>query len=141
MDKKDIGHLPVHARVYVAAMNVVALAVAGRCIANWQATHLGQFLLYMGMGILCSNLKVCLPGITGTLSVNYLFILTSVAELTLPQTGAIACSSGIAQLFLSARKHPRWVQIQFALQEARASSCSARSAMPRATPMRGRIAR
>jgi diguanylate cyclase (GGDEF)-like protein/putative nucleotidyltransferase with HDIG domain len=141
VDKKDIGHLPLAARVYIAAMNVVALAILGYCGNHWQSIHLGQFLLYLGMGILCSNLKVCLPGITSTLSVNYLFILTSVAELTLPQTVVIACSSGVAQLFLSAHKRPRGVQIVFAFTAQ--TICSAAtyyiyhsSWMPDAVPFR-----
>ena len=123
VDKKDIGHLPLLARIYVAAVTLAALGIAWHCAAAWRFTHTGQFLLYLGMGILCSNLKVSLPGITGTLSVNYLFILTSVAELPLSQTVAIACTSGVAQLYLSARKHPRWVQILFAF--AGQTICSA----------------
>ncbi len=59
-------------------------------------------------------MKVSLPGVTGTLSVNYLFILAAAAELSLEQTTVIACASGVAQLLLAARKRPRWVQILFA---------------------------
>jgi putative nucleotidyltransferase with HDIG domain len=62
----------------------------------------------------CSNFKVSLPGVTGTLSVNYLFILISAAELSTAQTVSLACASGMAQLFLSARKRPRMVQAVFA---------------------------
>ena len=123
LDKTDIGHLPVPARVYVAAATLAALGIAWHCAGGWQFTHTGQFLLYLGMGLLCSNLKVSLPGITGTLSVNYLFILTSVTELTVSQTVTIACTTGVAQLYLSARRHPRWVQILFAF--AGQTICSA----------------
>ena len=115
MDKKDIGHLPMAARAFIAAISVVALAITGHCATHWQSTQMGPFFLYLGMAVLCSNLKVSLPGITGTLSVNYLFSLAAVVELTLAQTVAIGCSSGVAQLFLSARKRPRWVQILFAM--------------------------
>ena len=115
VDKKDIGHLPMAARAFIAAISVVALAITGHCATHWQSTQMGPFFLYLGMAVLCSNLKVSLPGITGTLSVNYLFSLAAVVELTLAQTVAIGCCSGVAQLFLSARKRPRWVQILFAM--------------------------
>src|ERR1035441_7074662 len=113
-EKKDLGHLPLAARVYILAVIAVALAVAGYSAGGWRTVHMGQFLLYLACGMLCSNLKVGLPGITGTLSVNYLFILAAITDLTLAQTVAIGCTSGMAQLVLRARKRPRTVQVWFA---------------------------
>ena len=114
VEKKNIGHLPVAARLYVLAVTCAAVAVAGYSATTWLNIHMGQFLLYLLCGILCSNLKVGLPGITGTLSVNYLFILAAVTDLTLAETVAIGCLSGVAQLVLRARKRPRSVQVLFA---------------------------
>src|ERR1035441_9733448 len=109
-EKKDLGHLPLAARVYILAVIAVALAVAGYSAGGWRTVHMGQFLLYLAGGILCSNLKVGLPGVTSTLSVNYLFILAAVTDLTLAQTVVIGCVTGVAQLVLKARKRPRGVQ-------------------------------
>src|ERR1035437_5814831 len=114
VEKKDLGHLPQTARVYILAICAAALAVAGYSASGWRTVHMGQFLLYLVCGILCSNLKVGLPGITGTLSVNYLFILAAITELTLAQTVVIGCVTGVAQLVLKARKRPRGVQVLFA---------------------------
>jgi diguanylate cyclase (GGDEF)-like protein/putative nucleotidyltransferase with HDIG domain len=114
VEKKDLGHLPLAARVYILAVMAVALAVAGYSASGWRTVHMGQFFLYLVCGILCSNLKVGLPGITGTLSVNYLFILAAITELTLAQTVVIGCVTGVAQLVLKARKRPRSVQVLFA---------------------------
>jgi diguanylate cyclase (GGDEF)-like protein/putative nucleotidyltransferase with HDIG domain len=113
-EKKNIGHLPLTARIYILAVIVAALAVSGYSAAVWRTADMGQFLLYLVCGILCSNLKVGLPGITGTLSVNYLFILGAITDLSLAQTVAIGCTSGVAQLVLRARKRPRPVQVLFA---------------------------
>src|ERR1039457_1681505 len=106
VEKKDLGHLPLGARVYILAVMAVALAVAGYSASGWRTVHMGQFFLYLVCGILCSNLKVGLPGITGTLSVNYLFILAAITELTLAQTVVIGCVTGVAQLVLD-RKSTR----------------------------------
>ena len=76
---------------------------------------MGQFLLYLAGGILCSNFKVFLPGITGTLSVNYIFILLSITDLSLAQTVAIGCITSVAQMIFRARKRPRPIQVLFAL--------------------------
>jgi diguanylate cyclase (GGDEF)-like protein/putative nucleotidyltransferase with HDIG domain len=85
-------------------------------------SNLGPFLLYLACGVACSNFKVSLPGVTSTLSVNYLFILIGAAELSAGQTVCIGCASGVAQLFLSARKRPRTVQVLFSF--ASQSVCS-----------------
>ena len=37
--------------------------------------NIAEFICYLGIAIVASRLKVNLPGITGTLSVNFLFIL------------------------------------------------------------------
>src|SRR5215469_10558626 len=47
-----------------------------RCHSPEQARTSHQFICYSGLAILPSRLKVNLPDITGTLSVNFLFFLT-----------------------------------------------------------------
>ena len=114
VEKKDLGHLPVRARVYILSLcAAAAIAIAGLCVPAWKPDQLGHFLFFLACGVLCSNMKVHLPGITGTLSVNYIFILTAATELSLPYTVAIGSISGIAQLFWAARKRPRVVQVAF----------------------------
>jgi diguanylate cyclase (GGDEF)-like protein/putative nucleotidyltransferase with HDIG domain len=140
-EKKNIGHLPLTARIYILAVTVSALAVSGYSAGVWRTADMGQFLLYLVCGILCSNLKVGLPGITGTLSVNYLFILGAITDLSLAQTVAIGCTSGVAQLVLRARKRPRPVQVLFAFGSQTlcpaAAYCIYHAAwMPEAVPYR-----
>jgi hypothetical protein len=112
IEKENIGHLPTGAKIYVASISGIALAVLLYCVATWKAVNLGQFLLYLVCGVYCCNTKVILPGITGTLSVNYLFILASATGLP-RQTVAVGCTSGVARLFWAARKRPRNVPILF----------------------------
>ncbi len=113
VEKKNIGHLPVAARVYIASLGAAAIVLAAFSMTAWHAGDVGQFVFYIACGILCSNMKVWLPGITGTLSVNYIFILTAATELSLPHTMVIGVLSGVAQLFWAARMRPRNVQIAF----------------------------
>ncbi len=114
-EKKNLGHLPRPAKIYILLLCSAAAAVAGYSLTRWTPTGSGKFLLYLACGILGSNLKVCLPGITGTLSINYFFILAAITDLNLPDTIAIACAGGVAQLFWGARQRPRNVQIVFTL--------------------------
>ena len=45
-----------------------------------------KFACYLVAALLASSLKVSLPGIEGTLSVNFLFTLLGILELSLPET-------------------------------------------------------
>jgi len=51
-----------------------------------------------------SGLKVQIPGLDGTMSVNFLFILLGVLELSLPQTLLIGCTATLVQCLWQARQ-------------------------------------
>jgi len=72
--------------------------------------------------MLSSKLKVTLPGMTGTLSVNFVFILVAVAELSLAETVIIACASGLAQVVLTAKVRPAPIQLLFTFSSMAGSS-------------------
>jgi len=46
--------------------------------------------LLLVVAVLASSLKIRLPGLDGTMSVNFLFILLSILELNLPETLVLA---------------------------------------------------
>jgi len=50
-----------------------------------------RFLCYLGIAVLSSGLKVNLPGVTGNMSVNFLFVLIGIVDMSLAETLAIGC--------------------------------------------------
>jgi len=60
-------------------------------------------------------LKVKLPGIIGALSVNYVFILSTILDLGLPQTMAVAFVSTVAQNWIMSKARPQPIQVAFNL--------------------------
>src|SRR5947207_813228 len=78
----------------VALGGVWALHQASR---EWHCDDALRFLAYLLVAIGGSGLKMTLPGINGTVSTNFLFILAAVAELSLGETMAIAAGSIISQ--------------------------------------------
>ena len=73
--------------------------------------NIAEFICYVGIAILASRLKVNLPGITGTLSVNFLFILIGVLELSFTETMILGAIAMLAQCVYPAR--PRAMQTTF----------------------------
>ena len=95
---------------------IAVVAVAGSCVLVWGALHWSshdplKFLCYTVIALLASRLKVHLPGITGTMSVNFLFILLGVVELSLPETLVLGCGAILMQCFY--RDRPQLVQVIF----------------------------
>ncbi len=93
----------------------VSLGVTVLCSAlwHWQSADLMRFTCYLLVAILASGLKVQLPGIDGTMSVNFLFILLGVMELSLSETLAIGCVATLVQSVWQARNRPDPVKVLF----------------------------
>jgi diguanylate cyclase (GGDEF)-like protein/putative nucleotidyltransferase with HDIG domain len=93
----------------------VALGMVVLCYAlwHWQSADLTRFLCYLAVAILASSLKVQLPGIDGTMSVNFLFILLGVMELSLPETLIIGCTATLIQSIWHTRNRLDPVKVLF----------------------------
>jgi diguanylate cyclase (GGDEF)-like protein/putative nucleotidyltransferase with HDIG domain len=95
----------------------VGLVIAGGMAALLQASvhqssrNIAEFICYLGIAILASRLRVTLPGITGTLSVNFLFILVAISELSYSEAMTLAAVSMLAQSLYPNR--PAAIQLTF----------------------------
>ena len=78
-------------------MIIAGLATLLYAGIHQSSKNIAEFICYFGIAILASRLKVSLPGITGTLSVNFLFILIGVLELSFTETLILGASSMLAQ--------------------------------------------
>src|SRR6266478_285811 len=79
----------------------------------WNSGDAFRFASYFLISIAASGCKVNLPGITGMMSLNFLFILIGVVELSLAETLLIAWAATIFQSFWRSKTRPMPVQILF----------------------------
>jgi diguanylate cyclase (GGDEF)-like protein/putative nucleotidyltransferase with HDIG domain len=93
----------------------VSIGMVVLCLAlwQWQSADLTRFLCYLAVAVLASSLKVQLPGIDGTMSVNFLFILLGAMELSLPETLVIGCTATLVQSVWQARNRLDPVKVLF----------------------------
>src|SRR5579884_114420 len=89
--------LSLQTRIFIGATASIGLVVMAYSFWHWQSQDFMRFSCYLAVAILASGLKVLLPGIDGTMSVNFLFILLGVLELSLPETLVIGCTASLAQ--------------------------------------------
>ena len=105
--------LSLQTKLFVGITAICGLVTLAFSIAHFHSQDLPRFLCYLAVAILASGLKVQLPGIDGTMSVNFLFILLGVLELSLPETLVIGCTATLAQSVWQARKRLDPVKVLF----------------------------
>src|SRR5215468_5902108 len=87
--------------------------------------NLVPFACYFALAILTSSWKVRLPGITGTMSVNFLFVLITIAAFSFSETVILASTACIVQCCWRPRKRPRCIQVLFNMAALAISSGTA----------------
>jgi len=93
----EASALSIQTKTFVGTTVLMGLVVLGFGLSHWQSQDPMRFVCYLAVAVLASGLKVQLPGIDGTMSVNFLFILLGVLELSLPETLVIGCTASLAQ--------------------------------------------
>ena len=92
------------ATLFIGVTAAIGVSVFAYALAHWQNTGLERFACYLIIAVLSSGLKIQLPGIDGTMSVNFLFILLGVLELSLPETLIVGCTATLVQCLWQARQ-------------------------------------
>ncbi|HTA44997.1 MAG TPA: HD domain-containing phosphohydrolase [Bryobacteraceae bacterium] len=69
--------------------------------------------IYLITAIVISGLKIRLPGIFGTLSMNYIVIIAALLNINLAAGMIVAVISTLGQCVIHAVKKPRWFQVLF----------------------------
>ena len=105
--------MPRKATALIAITAIVGMLVTAHSISHWHSDNLIRFLCYLLIATLASGLKIQLPGIDGTMSVNFLFILLGVLEMSLPETLVIGCTASLAQCVWSARRNADPAKVLF----------------------------
>ena len=107
--------MSLRAKVYVTLMATAGVLILQHAPPELRPGDAMPYLFYLACTVITSRLKVRLPGITGTMSVNFFFILIGIIELDLRQVLAITCAGTLGQMLWHAGRRPRAVQLVFNL--------------------------
>jgi len=89
--------MPNHARLYISWVIAAGSMLLVAAFAHWGCSDTFRFAAYLVLALVAGTLKIRLPGMTGTYSLTYLFVLIGIADLTFAETVMIAGSSMIVQ--------------------------------------------
>jgi len=87
----------IEARGFVSLVIVLGGCVTGYGAFHWSSQEPIVFASYLLVATIACRLKVKLPGITGAVSVNFLFILLGLRELGFSETLALGCTAILMQ--------------------------------------------
>jgi diguanylate cyclase (GGDEF)-like protein/putative nucleotidyltransferase with HDIG domain len=105
--------MSARARSFIGVTALLGGWLLFSAMRHWPVVDWPRFLCYLAVAIIASGLKVQLPGIDGTMSVNFLFILLGVMELSLQETLIIGCSATLVQSLWQARNRLDPVKVIF----------------------------
>ena len=117
--------MPRTAKVYIALILTAGAAVLLAAAGSWSVTSLPQFFTLLGFAAVASTLKLRIPGVEGTMSPNFVFLLLAMLACTFSQIMVIAFVAALVQS-LWASKHPRLVQVAFSAAALVLSAVAAR---------------
>src|SRR5713226_9288634 len=110
----EVDAMPKNAKIYIGLIVALGFGLLAGCLVfRAEFPDLPRYFSYLLLAVLASTMKVRLPGITGTMSVNFLFILIGIADFTLAETLTMGCLAILIQCIWRTRKRPKLVQVVF----------------------------
>src|SRR5882762_4866750 len=98
--------MPTKAKTFVTLAIVPGVMMLVLGVSNWESADPVRFTIYLLLALVASTLKVRLPGLTGTLSLNFLFILIGVSQLSFSETLALGAVATVMQCVWKNRTRP-----------------------------------
>jgi len=112
----------IGARAFIVGMALAGTFCFVLAFSHWQSNDPVKFACYLIAALMASSLKVTLPGLDATLSVNFLFTLLGILELGMPETLLIVLASTVGQAYLRRRHRVKLVQFIFNWSQLTVSS-------------------
>src|SRR5271167_3036689 len=88
------------ARAYIFAIVAASMCLAVWALALWKNEQTFRFIVFLLIAFFASGLRVTLPGISGGISVNFVFVLIGTMDLLLPQVLCLGVAGVVGQFAL-----------------------------------------
>jgi len=105
--------MPTKAKIFIALAIIPGLIMFSLGVSHWESADGLRFIIYLLLALVASTLKVRLPGITGTMSLNFLFILIGISQLSFSETLALGAIATVMQCVWRSKARPSFPQVLF----------------------------
>jgi hypothetical protein len=101
------------AKTYIFGVIGAGALLLAYALAGWSPTLSGSWVMFTALAVLASAIKLRLPGLEGTWSPSFLFLLYGVAHFSLAETLIAGCAGAVAQSLLNAKTRATLTQVLF----------------------------
>lgn len=105
--------MPVRAKIYAYSSILVGLVALALALSQWRNQDLLKFAFYLLFVALSSQMKVTMPGVNGTMSVNFLFTLLAVTLLDPAQSVLVSITGALTQLLWKSKSKLKRIHVMF----------------------------
>jgi Ca2+/Na+ antiporter len=101
------------AKLYIAGVNAAGLTFLVLALLTWHSANPVYYAAFAVLALLGATRKIRLPGMTATMSLNFLFILIGISQFSYSETLVMATAAALAQSLWNASQRPKLVQTLF----------------------------
>lgn len=102
------------AKLYIGITVALGFALLGGSLAWFRDfPDMTRFLACLSLACIASTLKVRLPGLRGTISVNFVFILMGIPQLSLSEMIILSFAAALTQCLWRPKTRPKLIQVLF----------------------------
>ncbi|HTA44197.1 MAG TPA: HD domain-containing phosphohydrolase [Bryobacteraceae bacterium] len=105
--------MPIRAKLYIALILIAGSIALVAQVIHFHSANPLEFWCYFVFTVLTSGLKVRLPTVFATLSVNFLSILMGIVLFSLPEAIVLGIAGTVVQCLWHPRVRPKAIQIAF----------------------------
>ncbi len=105
--------MPNTAKAYIALILASGTVIVVLAAKSWSSPNLPEFSAFLGLTLFASTLKVRIPGFTGTISPNFVFLLIGMAAFRFPEVIAASLAAALLQSMWRPKQSLRLVQVVF----------------------------
>lgn len=107
------GTFPRKARFYILAITLAGVAIFAHGLWNWHSANPARFVVLFLISAVASGMKVTLGAGSGTMSMNFLFVLLGIQSLGIGEALLIGVAGIMVQRLVRAKQRPTLEQMLF----------------------------
>ncbi len=105
--------MPAKAKFFIALAIIPGVSMLALGLSHWESADPARFTVYLLLALVASTLKVRLPGLTGTMSLNFLFMLIGVSQMSFSENLALGAIATVTQCWWTSKTRPSIPQVMF----------------------------
>jgi len=114
-DGTEGPELSANVRAFLFSTIAIGAACLWVDLVPFHRSDTTRFLTYFVMAVLAAGLRVSLPTFSGTLSINFLFVLIGLVHLTRSELVTMGATAAVVQCLIARDRSPGLIKILFNL--------------------------